>query len=142
VTGHYANAVELHSLGITALPFLEDGSKSPAVPWRAFQDAPASSDQIDRWWNGNSLDGIGVICGAPSGELLMVEVEGREMSINYEILSEIDDLMAARGLANVWRAVQDGWTEMSPSGESTGSSASQTDRPVAIRSCPATGTGL
>lgn len=61
------------ALGASPIPVNADGSKSPAVPWKGFQEEAATSDQIDNWFK--FYRGLGIVTGFGGLELLEFENE-------------------------------------------------------------------
>jgi putative DNA primase/helicase len=69
---------------------------------------------VAAWFATGSL-GIGVVCGAVSGGLEMLELEGR--AIDAGLGTRVADLARVSGLATLWqRLVVDGYCESTPSG--------------------------
>lgn len=97
--------------GLAPLPLRTDGSKAPAVAWRAHIDQAPTRDIVDAWFN-RDTDGIGTICGTPAGNLEMLEVEGRAVHLT----AQLAELMADNGLGDLWAQIDGGWLEVSPSG--------------------------
>lgn len=106
-----AAALELADAGISVIPVRADGTKAPAVSWKAYSAHAADVVQLVEWFD-NAHQGVGIVCGAVSGNLEMVELEGRAV----DRLSEIAEIADASGLADLWATINAGWTERSPSG--------------------------
>jgi hypothetical protein len=53
--------------GFSIVPILADGSKQPAVSWKAFQITPADRPQIERWFGNGAERGLAVVWGQVSG---------------------------------------------------------------------------
>jgi len=107
-------ALALYDVGLCVLPVATDGSKKPGVPsWRQYQHARPTREQIVRWFD-TTQHGLGVVCGAISGNLEMLELEGRAVAEGYVTL------IAARarltGLTDLWAKVAHGYRENTPSG--------------------------
>ena len=107
-----ARALEAHDAGLAVVPIKPDGQKRPAVAWAAYQDAPPTREQVVQWFTTHDTDGLGVVTGAGSGGLEMVEVEGRAL----DLVTELATLMADNGLADLWDRLNKGWVEATPSG--------------------------
>ncbi|NJC83171.1 hypothetical protein HC030_11455 [Planosporangium mesophilum] len=91
-----------------------DGSKAPLVSWRSYQRRRADRARVAAWFAGNP-PGIGVVCGAVSGGLEMLELEGR--AIEEGLDSRLVELVRAAGLGQLWRRVAvEGYVERTPSG--------------------------
>jgi len=76
-TDNLQAALEWAAAGCSVIPIRADGSKKPAVEWKAYQSKPASLARITQWWTDNPEYGIAVVCGAVSGNLEMTELEAR-----------------------------------------------------------------
>ncbi|NBW13407.1 MAG: hypothetical protein EBR82_35905, partial [Caulobacteraceae bacterium] len=72
--------------GISVVPVADDGSKRPAFAWQRFQQELPTTDELLKWFKGN-VQGIGVVTGKVSGNLEMLELEGRAVAqkIHLEI---------------------------------------------------------
>jgi hypothetical protein len=107
-----ARAFEAASFSV--VPVRADGSKAPAAFWKKHQTERAGRDLVDEWFTGNRFDGLGVICGAVSGGLEMIELEGRAVAEGY--LPKLTAALADHGLAEVWTRIITGYLDSSPSG--------------------------
>lgn len=106
-------ALELIEAGCSVIPIKADGSKAPLGPWQHAQHHRAGAAQVARQLATPGFElGLAVVTGAASGNLLMVEIEGRAA----HRLTELEQLAEASGLGGLWRAVSAGWMEESPSG--------------------------
>ncbi|MDQ1741701.1 MAG: putative primase/helicase [Pseudonocardiales bacterium] len=110
-----AAAYAWHNAGAAVLPAAVDGTKRPGLAeWKTYQTRRPDLDQITRWF-GVGHPGLGLICGAASGGLEMLELEGRAVAAG--MLGEVSDLVAAGGLGDIWvRVTADGYAEQTPSG--------------------------
>ncbi len=109
-----AAAIQAANQGLSVIP-VRPGTKQPAVPWKQYQRIPATIDQILQWWRENPGYGLGVITGKVSGNLEMLELEGRATEQHLD--DDIFNLAEASGLSElVSRIFWGGWTEISPSG--------------------------
>src|SRR5574343_1701005 len=104
-------ALALHDVGMCVLPAATDGTKMPGVrSWKQYQSARPGREQV-RTWASRAM-GIGVLCGQVSGNLAMLEAEGRAV----HLLPEVTRLMADHDLAEVWSRIVMGYAEPSPAG--------------------------
>jgi hypothetical protein len=110
-----AAALAWHEAGYCVLPAKTDGSKAPAVvAWKHYQAEGPTRQQIDAWF-ASGHPGVGLICGAISGGLEMLELEGR--AVAEGALDELTTLIEQAGLADLWlRLTVNGYTERTPSG--------------------------
>lgn len=104
-------ALEWAHAGCSVIPVNTDGTKTPAVAWKRHQTEPATDEQIRTWWNQNPNYGIGVITGTVSGNLELLEIEGRATHLS----AELKRLLADNGLTHIWDTLQQ-HIEISPSG--------------------------
>jgi putative DNA primase/helicase len=72
--------------GISFLMIKIDGSKSPIESWERWQSERPSQDEVDRWFAGDKNRGIGMICGAVSGNLEVVDLDQPEVIPSFEAL--------------------------------------------------------
>lgn len=108
-------ALALHAAGIVALPVRTDGSKAPGLgSWKTYQQQHPTIDELLGWFGTDSTDGIGVLTGAISGNLEMVELEGR--AVMDGALDQLVDLAYDNGIAELFDKVRQGYTESTPSG--------------------------
>ena len=109
--------------GFSVLPPRQDGTKAPLSfydpairkwEWKQFQQEVASLDMIVRWYADGTKTGVGLVCGAISGNLEMLELEGRcSDSIS---LDKVVEACRTVGALETWDRLQSGYTETSPSG--------------------------
>ncbi|MBF8193266.1 bifunctional DNA primase/polymerase [Nonomuraea sp. K274] len=108
-------ALQLHDLGLCVLPAAADGSKRPAVAWKGYQQVPPEREEVEAWLTASPPpQGLGVVCGAVSGNLEMLEFEGR--AVQAGLVQEVTALADASGLGELWRTVTAGYAELTPSG--------------------------
>ena len=102
--------------GVSVIPILDNQTKRPAVRWSPYQVTIPTLGEVDEWWGNGKPYGLALICGAVSGGLELVELEGRAHSGDsmVEIMNRIDEL----GARHIWERLSgpDGYSEMSPSG--------------------------
>lgn len=102
--------------GVSLLPILPNGSKRSAVAWAQYQEALASPNMVDQWFGNGTPYGLGLICGRISGDLEMLELEGR--ACDSASLSKIMTQLAKADLHAVWSHLNgsEGYSEWSPNG--------------------------
>lgn len=112
-------ALELAAHGCSVIPVANDGTKRPAVNWKTWQAAPPTERDLRTWFEPyyasrqpNKYDGLGVITGAVSGHLEMLEVEGRAV----HLVTQIRDRLIEAGHQGLWDRLMFGWVERSRSG--------------------------
>ena len=108
-------ALRFATQGIVVVPVAADGSKRPGLSsWKEFQDRHPNQDELLAWFNNDQVQGLGVITGPISGNLLMIEFEGR--AIEQKLHLKAKDAMKAAGLEYIWETLTNGYSEMTPSG--------------------------
>ncbi|MFD7093347.1 phage/plasmid primase, P4 family, partial [Streptomyces xanthophaeus] len=73
-----------------------------------------ATEEQARGWFTTGHPGIGVVCGAISGGLEMLELEGR--AVDEGVLTQLVEILANSGMAELWERIATGWLERSPSG--------------------------
>lgn len=101
-----------HAAGLCVVPPMEDGSKRPDGSWKQYQTVRPSRVQMSHWYGDHS--GVGLICGAVSGGLEMLEFEGRACreGVSTAFLARAK----AVGLDELVARVRTGYQERTPSG--------------------------
>lgn len=107
-------ALTLHNHGYAVVPTRADGTKAPVGDWKRWQTERPGPDQLRQWLGSGSFDGIGLVCGAVSGNLEMLELEGRAIAEGVSV--RIAEIAEASGLADLWSRIVTGYSETSPSG--------------------------
>ena len=106
-------ALAFAEAGVSVVPAAMDGSKAPIGSWKRYQLAPADHEQLVNWFGGGAT-GIGIVTGKVSGNLEMVELEGR--AVAEGCLDEIREVAINSGLPDLWKIVSTGYVERTPSG--------------------------
>ncbi|MBZ6250524.1 bifunctional DNA primase/polymerase [Streptomyces olivaceus] len=106
-------ALTLHAAGCSVVAVRTDGSKHPRGQWKTFQSQAASEQQLRTWFT-DGHPGIGIICGTVSGNLEMLELEGR--AVTEGVLTQLAEIFLGSGLGELWQRLATGWLERSPSG--------------------------
>lgn len=106
-------ALQFAAQGICAVPVATDGSKRPGIAsWKEYQTRRPTSEELMTWFS--SSQGVGVICGAVSGNLEMLELEGRAVAAKMH--KEIKEIAENSGLGDLWAKLNQGYVETTPSG--------------------------
>lgn len=108
-----AAALTLAAAGCSVVAVRTDGSKRPQGDWKAAQTARATEDQLRAAFT-HGHPGVGVVTGAISGGLEMLELEGR--AVAEGVLDQLAEVLLNSGLAELWQRVATGWLDRSPSG--------------------------
>lgn len=108
-------ALRFAAQGIVVVPVANDGSKRPSVgSWKQYQESQPTQDELLNWFNNDQVQGLGVITGSISGNLLMIEWEGRAIEQKLHLAAK--EAMKASGLEYLWEILTNGYSEMTPSG--------------------------
>jgi putative DNA primase/helicase len=102
--------------GVAVLPILANGTKRPAVRWAPYQVEAPTLGQVDLWWGNGREYGLALICGQVSGNLEMLELEGRV--VDADSLTKVEAALDSLGGRDVWEFLNSpaGYVEWSPSG--------------------------
>ncbi|MDX2839493.1 bifunctional DNA primase/polymerase [Streptomyces ipomoeae] len=110
-----ASAREMDDAGLCVLPVKPDGSKAPDVrSWTPYKVHRSTPDEHDQWFGDGRRTGIGIVTGNVSGNVELIEFEGR--AIEEGLLDEVTEIAENSGLGDLWKAVTTGWADQSPSG--------------------------
>lgn len=104
----------LHTAGVAVIP-VRPGEKRPLVQWKDLQGKRPSATMLGEWFAWPELArgvGVGAIMGRVSGDLELTELEGRAMPRWPEVRAA----MIRYGYGEVLKRLENGWTELSPSG--------------------------
>jgi len=80
--------------GLSVFPVRADGSKAPALPWSEYRTRTASEDEVRRWWPRDGKNGIGVVCGAISCGLAVLDFEEESAYSRWEVAARAAGLGA------------------------------------------------
>jgi P4 family phage/plasmid primase-like protien len=105
-------AMAWRAAGTNVTPVAANGSKRPAGQWKHLQQTMLTTEQVAAMMTG--AEGLGVICGAVSGRLEMLEFEGR--AAGERLIDRFVTALADRGLSGLWQRILDGYAEQTPSG--------------------------
>ena len=101
-----------HAAGLAVMPPRQDGSKRPDGQWKDYQTERPTLEQIERWYGSGTRTGLGLLCGAVSGGLEMLEFEGRAA----DLVDEFCDKAEAAGIGDALLSILDGYLEHTPAG--------------------------
>jgi hypothetical protein len=100
-----------HAAGLCVLPPKEDGSKQPdAASWTPYQRDRSTREEIERWYANGHRTGIGLVCGAVSGQVELFEFDDPE--IYHRFLSAAQNA----GLTDLVSRITQGWSDATPAG--------------------------
>jgi P4 family phage/plasmid primase-like protien len=111
---HRDGALAWWNAGMSVIPILANGTKRPQLKWEKYQHERPTLLEVNTWWRTSAESGVGIICGAVSGNLEMLELEGRaNTSDNLDsIIWECEQ----RGVADIWARLLSTVVAGSPSG--------------------------
>lgn len=99
--------------GLCPIPVARDGTKRPAGAWEHWQHERPDLWQLERWFGGdNPSPGYGLVCGAVSGGLEMLEFEGR--AVEAGIYTELIGCALDVGLGGLIDRIAGGYEEVTP----------------------------
>jgi hypothetical protein len=105
-------ALAWHDAGGCVLPVAGDGSKRPGLPtWNRYQQQRPSREQVATW--ASASPGIGMVCGAVSGGIEMLELEGAAVTAGIHM--QLRALLEQSGHADLWAKLQT-YVEVTPKG--------------------------
>jgi hypothetical protein len=106
-------ALEFANQGISVVPVATDGTKRPGIAsWKQYQEIRPTTTELMTWFA--DAQGVGVICGKVSGNLEMLELEGRAVADKMHL--DLKEMAGNAGLGEVWDRINNGYVEMTPSG--------------------------
>lgn len=101
------------SAGLCPVPPREDGSKAPEGFWKEFQTRRPTAAELEAWY-GNGRAGVGLVCGAISGGLELLEWEGR--AVEAGVFDAYIAAAEAAGIGGFLERIAAGYSERTPSG--------------------------
>lgn len=107
--GVFDTALLAHTSGLCVVPPRQDGSKAPVGTWKQYQAHRPDEHQIQNWYAGGR-SGVGVVCGAISGNLELFEFD------DVEAYKAFKALAVDTGLSALVGRVEQGYSEQTPSG--------------------------
>lgn len=117
MTEIYDAALTWLQAGFNVIPAKADGTKAPLISWKRRQNRRSTEAELAFWYThpDNTGLGVGLVCGAVSGGLEMLELEGRATGIPE--LTRIDKQMRADDLEELWTSLLiHGYSEQTPGG--------------------------
>lgn len=100
--------------GCNVIPIKPDGTKKPTIKWKPYIRQQVSRIDVDTWFRG-AVRGVAVICGAVSGGLEMLELEGRVT--DSAGLARVEQACIDAGVLDLWEFLcHDGYSEWTPYG--------------------------
>lgn len=106
-------ALQAWDVGLCPIRAAQDGSKSPLGKWKHFQTERPARNLVNAWFAGGH-PGLGIVCGATSQHLEMLEVEGR--TLDEGVFDQFIAALDTAGLGPLIDRICDGYTETTPGG--------------------------
>lgn len=103
--------------GLSPIPAAADGTKAPRPDgprWQPYQTRRPTIEELDGWFGDNRYDGLGLVCGAVSGHLELLEFEG--VAVTDGTLEAFLMVASAVGLGDLVERVRRGYEETTPTG--------------------------
>jgi len=111
ISKYLAAAWSFHTTGICVVPATY--KKRPIEVWKQYQSERPTDEQVVEWYR-HGHTGVGIITGEISGNLEMVEAEGR--AVNQGLWDKAREIAEASGLLDLWLKLTEGYCEATPSG--------------------------
>ena len=111
------SALTWHEAGCSVIPIRSDGTKRPFVEWKPYMSMRAGEQGITGWFHPSNRGnfGIGIVCGQISGNLEMLELEGR--ACTGDNISAVAEQCRERNVHEIWFSLlENGYAEWTPSG--------------------------
>ncbi len=119
-TGDLVDAArEWFTAGFCVIPSHEDGTKKPFGPWRKYQTERMPLVEVERLLNTGRWTGIGVITGAVSGGVEMLEIDSSAELFRERfaaVKTAAETTFAEAGMKELFAKTVRGCTERSPGG--------------------------
>ena len=96
--------------GISVVPPRTDGTKAPLGSWRTFQERLPYLQELDDWYRTDQNPGIGVVCGAVSGNLECLDFD------RHSTYNEFIERARETGLSELVDRIEAGYLERTPKG--------------------------
>lgn len=99
----YASSRAYLAAGFSVIPLKLDGSKHPAISWKQYQERHATSAELSDWFDRPNPYGIGVICGAVSGNLEVLDFDDPYVCAHY--FAKLSELGLEDLARSCWRVM-------------------------------------
>jgi hypothetical protein len=102
------SAFAAHKAGLCVVPPKQDGSKAPLGEWKEYQSQRPNESVLNSWYS-DSRTGIGLVCGAVSGNLEVLDFDDRSTYVAFKERAQ------ASGLGGLVERIESGCLDESPS---------------------------
>ena len=69
------SAYAAHGAGISIIPILDNGTKSPPFRWAEFMTELPSAEQVTAWFGKGTYTGYAFVCGVASNNLEVLDFD-------------------------------------------------------------------
>jgi P4 family phage/plasmid primase-like protien len=113
---HLEGSLAWFDQGCSIIPIFADGTKKPQGKWTEYMTTRAPRERVEKWFSTSPKSGIGIVCGAVSGNLEMLEIEAARM--DSDSLDKVADALIRAGVHELWEQLTTdyGYCETTPSG--------------------------
>ena len=101
-------ALAAYDAGLSVVPILADGTKSPPFKWKPYQTVPAERSLVETWFKADRYTGWAIICGYHNLEVLDFD--------DANTFDAFCDTAEAIGLGELVGRIGFGYTEKTPGG--------------------------
>jgi hypothetical protein len=106
-------ALEAYDAGLCVIRAAGDGTKKPLGEWKQWQEERPQRAQVQQWFDDEDHRGMGIVCGRVSGDLEMLEFEGR--AVDEGVVAAFRERMQLAGIFDLWAHIASGYAERTPS---------------------------
>jgi P4 family phage/plasmid primase-like protien len=113
-----AVAMAWYGAGFCVIPPRQNGTKAPLAEggtWKEYQTTRPDPGAMRDWYEYATQYGVGLLCGQISGNLELLELEGR-VANDPAFMQRVDQALTSAGQAEFWDMLCDGYSEWTPSG--------------------------
>lgn len=90
----FTAAQEYLASGVSIIPLLRQDKRSALKPWRMAQQYRASQKVLGQWHTAGLLNNVGIVCGAVSGNLVVLDFDSHEAVQEFlTTFPELDDTL-------------------------------------------------
>ena len=107
-------ALAFEKAGCSVVPVRADATKAPAAFWKEYQTRRPTPDELRDWFTTGDYDGLGIICGEVSGNVELLEFEGRAIAEGF--FEKFRDALNDHGKTGLGDRIADGYAEATPTG--------------------------
>lgn len=102
-------ALAAHRAGLSVIPPKPNGKAPILATWKEFQERRATLEELATWY-ADGLNGIGVVCGRVSGNLMALDFD------DIQAYHDLKELTKTAGLEELVARIEAGYLESTPRG--------------------------